>query len=727
MHQGYVRLEIVFDEQWRPVDIRCLEANAAANNMPGSPLSGILFSELPEGGDLHLIEVCGRVARTRVAEMHQFSPANDENYFDYSIFKAGEPDEFHVAVIFENQAKRQRSTNIEVIDKYLTLFNSIEQGFCTIEVLFDEKDDAVDYRFLEVNPAFERETGLRNVVGKTMRQLASNPEDHWFRIYGEIAKTGISRHFDDWAGAVGRWYDVYAFRVDAPSKRRVAMLFNDMSERKNAEEAYRVKLEEQVKLRTLELKESSDLLDSILDTSLIAMSLMEAVRDQNGCILDFRIRMVNRQLEKQIGRNDLIGKLYRAEFSGIEPIGIFDTMLRVMETGEPQGMEYFYPFEGLNKWFSCMFVKIDDGIAATNLDISERKQAEEDRLRNYLLLQQSEELAEMGSWEYEPKANILKWSDGMYKLFKIRPGSPVSPDVYVRYVTESSRTVAEQMLELLRMGSDSFEKTLEIRIPGQRKMLHIKAIAVKGSMDQPDRVLGVTRDITSSRKAEERIRQMEAAQQREIFKVTLDTQEEERRRISESLHDGLGQLLYAVKISMNNLTFRSATEEQEEFQKAKKYTEDLLADAIRSTRRISHALSPMILEDFGLKAAVKSICDQLEGAIKFRCKVALGDVRLDKFLELAIFRAVQELLANIVKHSEATEASAEITGDDDAVLIVVQDNGKGFDVKKRGRNGIGLASIRSKVKLLKGSVSITSNPESGTIVRVRLPAYHPGS
>ncbi|MGV3705512.1 MAG: ATP-binding protein [Arcticibacter sp.] len=643
------------------------------------------------------------------------------------VIKAGEPGEFHVAVIFENQAKRQRTTNIEVIDKYLTLFNSIEQGFCTIEVLFDDQDEAIDYRFLEVNPAFERETGLRNVVGKTIRQLVPNPEDHWFRIYGEVAKTGISRHFDEWAGAVGRWYDVYAFRVDAPRKRGVAMLFNDMSERKNAEEAYKLNLEEQVKLRTLELKESSDLLNSILDTSLIAMSLMEAVRDQNGCIVDFRIRMVNGQLEKQVGRCDLIGKLYRAEFPGIEPSGIFRTMLRVMETGEPQGMEYFYPFEGLNKWFSCMFVKIDDGIAATNLDISERKQAEEERFRNYLLLQQSEELAEMGSWEYEPQTNILKWSDEMYKLFKIKAGSPVSPEVYIRYVTDSSRTVAEQMLELLRMGSDSFEKTFEIRVPGQRKVLHFKAIAVKGFMDQPSRVLGITIDITSSRKAEERIRQMEAAQQREIFKVTLDTQEEERRRISESLHDGLGQLLYAVKISMNNLTFRSATQEQEEFQKAKKYAEDLLADAIRSTRRISHTLSPTILEDFGLKAAVKSICDQLEGAIEFRCKVALGNVILDKFLELAVFRAVQELLTNVVKHSEATDASAEITDYDDSVLIVVQDNGKGFDVKKRGRSGIGIASIRSKVKLLKGSFSITSSPESGTTVKIRLPAYRAGN
>lgn len=601
MPQGYVRLQILFDEQQRPVELLCLEANEAASRILGMEVVGKRSSEVDQRHTRNLIPVFSRVALTGASERHELSATSTNTCYEYSVFKAGNADEHQVAVIFEDSAKRHRHITIKAIDKYLTLFNSIEQGFCTIEVLFDENNTATDYRFLEVNPAFEIETGLRNVIGKTIRELVSDTEEHWLRIYGEVAMSGVSCHFDGRADSLGRWFDVYAFRIDEPEKRRVALLFNDMSERKKAEEAYKINLEEEVRARTSQLKESRDLLDSILNTSLIAMSLMEAAYDKDGNIADFRLLVVNKQLEKQTGRTDLIGKYYAEEYPGIKITGIFDIMLRVMETGEPEGTEYFYPHEGLNKWFSCMFVKIDDGLVATNLDISERK------------------------------------------------------------------------------------------------------------------------------KAEERIRQMETAQQREIFKVTLDAQEEERRRISESLHNGLGQLLYAVKISMNNLTFRSATQEQEEFHKAKKYTEGLLADAIRTTRQISHTLSPTILEDFGLRAAVKAICDQLENTTKFRCKVTLSDVHLDRFLELATFRIVQELLANAAKHADATDAYAEITAYVNAIAIIVQDNGKGFDMKKKGKGGIGLASIRSKVKLLKGSFSITSSPENGTTVKVRLPVYSKSS
>jgi len=429
-------------------------------------------------------------------------------------------------------------------------------------------------------------------------------------------------------------------------------------------------------------------------------------------------------LETQTGRQDLIGKYYAAEYPGIKIAGIFDIMLRVMKTGKPEGMEYFYPHEGLGRWFSCMFVKIDDGLVATNLDISERKYAEEERFKNYMLLQQSEDLAKMGSWDYSPQTETLNWSDGMYRLFNLEKGSPVSPHIYLRYVTKSTFVAANDMLQLLYTGEGNFEETLEIKVGGQTKILHFKAMVVKGTANHPARVLGVTMDITSARAAEEKIRQMEATQQLEIFKVTLATQEEERRRISESLHNGLGQVLYAIKISMNNLTFNSAIEKQKEYYEAKRYIEDLLADAIKSTRLISHMLSPIILEDFGLAAALKATCDQLESSTKFRCKVDLGNTILDKPLELAVFRIAQELIVNTAKHADATDAYVEIKSDNNNLLIVVQDNGLGFNAKKNGAEGIGLASIRSRVELLKGNFSIISPPEGGITTTVELPIYH---
>ena len=123
-------------------------------------------------------------------------------------------------------------------EKYRTLFNSIDEGFCIIEVVFDEQDKPVDYRFLEANHMFVKQTGLKNAVGKTMKELAPQHESFWFEVYGEIAKTGEPKRFEHAASqlAGGVWFDVYAFRTGTPEKRRVAILFNDITDRKHREQ-----------------------------------------------------------------------------------------------------------------------------------------------------------------------------------------------------------------------------------------------------------------------------------------------------------------------------------------------------------------------------------------------------------------------------------------------------------------------------------------------------------
>jgi PAS domain S-box-containing protein len=122
-------------------------------------------------------------------------------------------------------------------ERYRFLFESIDEGFCVIQVLFDEAGTPSDYRFLETNPSFEHQTGLREVVGKTMRQLEPALEEHWFQIYGRVAMTGEPNRFQNRAESLHRWYDVYAFRIGAPAERKVAVLFNDITERKRAEQA----------------------------------------------------------------------------------------------------------------------------------------------------------------------------------------------------------------------------------------------------------------------------------------------------------------------------------------------------------------------------------------------------------------------------------------------------------------------------------------------------------
>jgi PAS domain-containing protein len=120
----------------------------------------------------------------------------------------------------ERLARRHAETANEKLreseEKYRALFDSIDEGFCVVEVLFDDRDHAVDYRFLEVNPVFEKQTGISNAVGRRMREIAPAHEEHWFQIYGQIALTGESRRFQNPALALGRFYDVYAFRVGRP-------------------------------------------------------------------------------------------------------------------------------------------------------------------------------------------------------------------------------------------------------------------------------------------------------------------------------------------------------------------------------------------------------------------------------------------------------------------------------------------------------------------------------
>jgi PAS domain S-box-containing protein len=120
-------------------------------------------------------------------------------------------------------------------EKYRTLYDSIDEGFCTIQVLFDKNGKAIDYVFLEVNAFFEKQTGIRNAQGRRIREIAPATEEHWFEIYGKIALTGEPMRFENAVAQLNRWYDVYAFRVGCPQERKVAILLNDITARKRAE------------------------------------------------------------------------------------------------------------------------------------------------------------------------------------------------------------------------------------------------------------------------------------------------------------------------------------------------------------------------------------------------------------------------------------------------------------------------------------------------------------
>ncbi len=189
------------------------------------------------------IEQAATTRQPVAGETAYTSPTGEKGEYDYTFVPLFSADGVVEAVAGRTQSvteRRRAEAALRTSEaKYRTLFETMDEGFCLIEVLFDEQQRPYNYRFIEVNPAFEQQTGLVNATGRTIVELAPQLEQHWFDIYGDIVLTGKPVRFEQRAEPLHRWFDAYAFRVGEPGQYRVAVLFNDISLRRQAEEALR--------------------------------------------------------------------------------------------------------------------------------------------------------------------------------------------------------------------------------------------------------------------------------------------------------------------------------------------------------------------------------------------------------------------------------------------------------------------------------------------------------
>ena len=230
----------------------------------------------------------------------------------------------------------------------------------------------------------------------------------------------------------------------------------------------------------------------------------------------------------------------------------------------------------------------------------------------------------------------------------------------------------------------------------------------------PSGVLIIVRDVTERDRLAEEATQLRLRQQQEVLAAILATQETERKRIAEALHNGLGQLLYATKLSLAGHNEAPGTRESLR----------LLDEAIRAARTISFELTPGILEDFGLHTALEELVKRLAPT---RLPVHLHLVnlgpRLPAPVEIAVYRVVQELLNNVMKHAQATEVVVHVAREGARLAVSVEDNGQGFEpaaLANQPLAGIGLAGVRNRVALLGGELLIAAQLGRGTIVSFEL-------
>ncbi|OWP64015.1 hypothetical protein CDA63_06000 [Hymenobacter amundsenii] len=263
------------------------------------------------------------------------------------------------------------------------------------------------------------------------------------------------------------------------------------------------------------------------------------------------------------------------------------------------------------------------------------------------------------------------------------------------------RALAGETTELLSWTGRYFQGTLD---------LNLRPFT---SPTQPHGMLLTARDVTQREQLLAETTRLQRRQQQLVLTAILTTQEEERRRIAEALHNGVGQLLYATSLHLTQLPDSAQL----------RAGQQLLKEAIRATRSISFELTPRILEDFGLPAALRELADRIPAdSLQLELHLEGLDAPLAPPVQMAVYRMTQELLNNVMKHAQACRVVLTVARRPDQLHLSITDDGVGFvPGPAPASGGIGLAGIHNRVELLGGTLAIDSRPGQGTTITIDLP------
>ncbi|MEO5948230.1 MAG: sensor histidine kinase [Chitinophagaceae bacterium] len=221
---------------------------------------------------------------------------------------------------------------------------------------------------------------------------------------------------------------------------------------------------------------------------------------------------------------------------------------------------------------------------------------------------------------------------------------------------------------------------------------------------------------------QQRINELETEKQLTATEAVLKGEEQERTRLAKDLHDGLGGMLSGIKYSMNSMkgNLIMTPENTQAFERSI----DMLDSSIQEMRRVAHNMMPETLVKFGLDTALKDFCNDINqsGALQINYQsIGLENAEVEQTASITIYRIVQELINNTMKHAAAKSAIVQVSKTDNAISITVEDDGKGFNtLVLEGSKGIGWSNIQSRVEYLKGKLDVQSEPGKGTSVHIEL-------
>lgn len=407
-----------------------------------------------------------------------------------------------------------------------------------------------------------------------------------------------------------------------------------------------------------------------------------------------------------------------------------DAVRAVVETGRPTECEFEFvsPVTGRVHIYQNRYVpELDpDGHVASVLavcrDVTAFKQALEALGQKERALAEAQRIARLGSWELDHVSGELRWSDEVYRIFEIDPARfGASYQAFIDTVHPDDREAVSRAFVDALQNRTSYDIDHRLLLPdGRIKHVRERCETLYAEDGRPLQSRGTVQDITEIKETQ---RQLERSQA-ELRKLAARRDaalENERRLVSYEMHEQLGQVLAALRMKLSSLR-RSVPEAGPV---AERLTSDMLAmteDAIRKIRELVTSIRPTTLE-MGIVPALEWLAMDFAKGMAITCRLRLeGDPpALDDGQTTAVFRLVQEALANVALHAEAANVEIRLWSEAEAYRLSVRDDGKGIRAEDLDTPGLGIVSMREQAAALGGSCRVGSADGGGTLVEIVFP------
>ncbi|HJS50435.1 MAG TPA: PAS domain S-box protein [Pyrinomonadaceae bacterium] len=356
----------------------------------------------------------------------------------------------------------------------------------------------------------------------------------------------------------------------------------------------------------------------------------------------------------------------------------------------------------------------------------ERKRTERKLLENEERLRLATQTGNVGVWDWDVRADHIEWTDSVYSIHGIPLGRfDGRSETFAERIHPEDREFVSKRIEMALSGEMPYDLEFRIARPdGDVRWLYTNALVLRDDSG-PYRMIGATVDIT------DRLRAEAARRESEIMHRLVEAQEAERHRIARDLHDHLGQKMTALRLQTEALSAKCADDPS--LAAAVLRVQKSAVDVDRDIGFLSWELRPTELENLGLENALTTFVREWSGQYGIKAEFHTSKTetngngsRLDHVVETNLYRIVQEALNNVLKHADAKSVSVLLHHRKDEVVLIVEDNGCGFDeamgaANGATRGGLGLVGMKERSALLNGVLEIDSQPGTGTTVVARIP------